>query len=172
MLDLATILLCIQVFFARILDVSLGTIRVILIGKEKSKTAFFVAFIEILIWFIVARSVLNSDVDVIVGVFYSLGYATGTYIGIKITNRFIKGTLSIQIITSKKNDMLIDQLRLGGYAVSVSDIRGINAEEKYLLFIEINKQKLEQVQKIIRKYDKSAFVVVDETKFVQNGYIK
>ena len=172
MLDLATLLLCFQVFFARILDVSLGTVRVVLISKEKSKLAFGIAFIEVFIWFIVARSVLSENVNIIVGVAYSLGYATGTYIGIKITNMFIKGTVSVQIITSKRNVKMISQLREEGYAVSVGDIRGKNEEEKYILFMEINKKNLDYIKTTIKKFDKSAFIVVNDTKYVQNGYIK
>ena len=171
-MELATLILCIQVFFARILDVSLGTVRVMLISKEKSKIAFLVAFIEVFIWFIVARSVLSENVNLIVGIAYSLGYATGTYIGIRITKMFIKGTVSVQVITSKKNNKMINELRNQGYAVSVGDVRGKNEEEKYILFIEINKKNLSYVNSIIKKMDKNAFIVVNDTKFVLNGYIK
>ena len=65
MLDISTLLLCIQIFIARILDVSLGTVRVMLISKEKSKIAFFVAFVEVFIWFIVARSALSENANLI-----------------------------------------------------------------------------------------------------------
>ncbi len=172
MLDISTLLLCIQIFIARILDVSLGTVRVMLISKEKSKFAFFVAFVEVFIWFIVARSALSENANLILGIAYALGYATGTFIGIKITNKFVKGTVSVQIITSKNNDKLINQLRSDGYAVSVGDVRGKNEEEKYMLFMEINKRNLGYVNSVIKKMDKNAFIVVNDTKFVLNGYIK
>lgn len=172
MIDIALLLLCIKVFIARILDVSLGTIRVMLISKGQSVSAFFIAFVEVFIWFLVARDVLTNDVNIIVGVAYALGYATGTFVGITLTNKFSKGNFSVQVITSKQDIEMIDKLRSEGYAVSVSEVRGKDEKPKYMLFIEINKKNLTHLKEMVKDLDKNAFIVVNETKFVQNGYIK
>ena len=37
-----------------------------------------------------------------------------------------------------------------------------------MLFIQIDKQKYSKLQKIIKEYDEKAFIVVNETKYVQN----
>lgn len=172
MIDTALLFLCIKVFFARIMDVSLGTIRIMLVGKGKSTMAFFVAFIEVFIWFMIARDVLTNDVNLIVGVAYALGYASGTFLGITLTNKFSKGNFGVQVITSNQDDTIIQKLRDEGYGVSVSDIKGKDEQPKYMLFIEINKKNFEHLQSLIKELDKNAFVVVNETKYVQNGYIK
>ena len=41
-----------------------------------------------------------------------------------------------------------------------------------MLFIEINKKRIDHLNKLIKSLDEKAFIVVNETKLVQNGYIK
>ena len=41
-----------------------------------------------------------------------------------------------------------------------------------MLFIEIRHKNLDHLKEFIRKNDDKAFIVVNETKYVQNGFIK
>lgn len=164
--------LCIKIFFARILDVSLGTVRTIFTVKGKSVIASLIGFIEICIWFTVVREALNTDeTSLWIMVSYAAGYATGTYIGGKLSNKIIKTNFSVQVITS--NLKLAELLRGDGYAVSLINIQGQEEKtDKYMLFIEIRNKNLTHLKEFIRQNDDKAFVVVNETKFVQNGFIK
>lgn len=165
------LLLCLKIFFARILDVSLGTFRTIITVKGKNLYAAMIGFIEICIWFTIVREALNTDeTSIFIMLSYAAGYATGTYIGGIISQKVIKGTLSVQIITQKID--LVNIIRNAGYAVSVMDIKGQEEGEKYMLYIEINNKSYEHLKSLIRKNDDKAFIVVNETKFVQNGFIK
>ena len=68
---------------------------------------------------------------------------------------------------------MINQLRKEGFGVSVCALKkNINNQNKDMLFIQIKNKRLKDVTKIIRKYDKDAFVVINETKYVQNGVIR
>lgn len=164
-------ILCIKVFFVRIIDVSLGTIRTIVTVKDKRLIASFIGFIEVLVWFLVAKEAISTDSNSIwIAVSYSLGFATGTYIGAFLSSKYIKGNFGIQVITN--NLELVAILRKNGYAVSVMDVKGHENNNKYMLFIEIDKKDFNHVQKIIKQFDQKAFMVVNETKFVQNGYFQ
>ena len=44
--------------------------------------------------------------------------------------------------------------------------------KKYMLFIEIEKSKFDKLRKLIKRIDNKAFVVVNETKEVYNGYFQ
>lgn len=166
-------ILCIKVFFGRIFDVSLGTIRTIMTVKGKKIYATTIGFFEVFIWFIIVREALNTNVSSLwIAFSYALGYATGTFIGSTIAENFIKGTLSIQVITSSKNDKLVNELRNIGYAVSVINAKGKDNKEKYMLYMEINKKNLSEIKDFIKNIDENAFIVVSETKLVQNGFIK
>ena len=168
------LMLCIKVFSVRILDVSLGTMRTIVTVKGKAKTASLIGFIEVLIWFLIVREALNTDIESIwIAISYAGGYATGTLIGGILSNKLIKGNFGVQVILSENNDSIIDAIRKEGYAVSVIDVKGQDKDkEKYMLFIEIDKRRFEHLRSLIKGLDEKAFIVVNETRMVQNGYFK
>ncbi len=164
-------ILCTKIFFARILDVSLGTLRTIITVKGKNLLAACIGFIEICIWFTIVREALNTDeTSMFVMLSYAAGYATGTYIGGVISKKVIRGTVSMQIITANHN--LVNVIRDNGYAVSVMNIKGQEEIDKYMLYIEVNNKSYDRLMNLVKNNDSKAFIVVNETKFVQNGFIK
>ncbi len=163
--------LCIKVFFVRITDVTMGTFRTILTVKAKPIQASMIGFIEVLIWFLVVKEALNTDSNsIFVAISYAGGFATGTYLGGKLSQKFISGNSSLQVIT--KNKKIIDVISGSGYGVTVIDAKGYNDAKKYMLLIEVNNKNIGDVKNIIKKLDKQAFIIITETKLVQNGYIK
>lgn len=167
--------LCLKIFFARIIDVSLGTVRTVLVVRGRRNTAAFIAFFEVLIWFLIAREALTTEVtSIFIPICYAGGYATGTFIGGYISNNFVEGLIGIQVITKTKGvNKMIDEVRKAGFGVSVVDLKNPqDNEEKTMLMIQLNKSKLKKLTHIIRTNDKDAFVVINETKYVQNGVIK
>ncbi len=168
------LLLCIKIFFARIIDVTLGTIRMVYTVKGKTIIAGIVAFIEVFIWFIIAREALNNGVESIwIAVAYAGGFASGTLLGSFISNRFINSLISVEVITSKGTPENIEKIRLEGFGVSVVETSSSLTEQKNtILFITLNSKHLDELKRIIRHIDKNAFMVVNESKVVQNGFIK
>lgn len=168
------LLLCIKIFCVRIMDVSLGTMRTIVTVKGKAVAASLIGFFEVLIWFLVVKEALNTDINSIwIAISYAGGYATGTYIGSMLSNTFIKGNFGVQVILSDESNKVVDTLRKEGYAVSVIDVKGQDKEkEKYMLFIEIDKKRFNHLRNLIKELDEKAFIVVNETRMVQNGYFK
>ena len=165
---------CIGIFMARACDVSLGTLRTVYTVKGKTMIAATIAFVEVFIWFMVAREALNTPLESIwIPICYSAGYATGTMIGTFISNKFVNGLICVQVITQKNNHRLIDAIREKGYGVSVVALKNdYDAVKKEMLFIEINKKSLKSLTELIKENDASAFVMINETKIVQNGLIK
>ena len=86
---------------------------------------------------------------------------------------YLIDTLAVQAILSNNNKSIIDTIRQEGFAVSVTEVYGQDhKKEKYMLFMEINKKNYDHLNTLIKKLDPKAFVVVNETKIVQNGFIK
>ena len=169
------LLLCIKIFFARIMDVSLGTIRTVLVVRGRRFTPALIAFFEVLIWFLVAREALTTDVTSIqIPICYSAGYATGTYLGGFISNNFVDGLIGVQVTTkTSKVKKMLEKIRKAGFGVSAIDLKNPqDNEDKTMLMIQLNKSKLKTLTHIVRSNDPDAFVVINETKYVQNGLIK
>lgn len=164
--------LCLKVFSVRIVDVSMGTFRTIVTVKGKKALASMIGFVEVFIWFVIVKEALNTEsTSLFIALAYAGGYATGTFIGSTLSEKFIKGNFGVQVITSKRDDELVAFLKQNGFGVSVIDVRSEKEKnEKYMLFIEIDKVKFEDLKKLIKKYDPNAFIVVNETKKVYNGY--
>lgn len=166
--------LCGKIFLARILDVSIGTVRTMLMVKGKTIIMAILAFLEVFIWFIIAREALITDVkSIFIPISYSLGYATGTLIGSYISNTFIKGIVGVQVVIQKGNKALLTAVRKHGYAVSVIDLKDdFEGNKRDMLYFQINHRNLKKLISLIKKHDKNAFIVVSDTKAVQNGFIK
>ena len=167
------IFLCIKIFFVRIIDVTLGTIRTVYTVKDKILASAVIGFFEVLVWFLIAAEALETTDNILIPIFYSLGFATGTYIGGYISRKMINGNLHLEIITQKGSKQWLNELRENGFAVSVINInkRG-NENDKYMFLMEIESKDLNKVYNIIKKHDKNAFVIVNESKEVVNGYFK
>ena len=161
-------LLCLKIFSARIIDVSMNTIRTVYIVKEKRFIATIIAFFEVLIWFEVARTALNTKItSFLIPISYAAGYATGTYIGTLIRSKFIKGHYTINIISNKINAKEILILKQEGFGLT-----SIKTENKSRLIIaEINKKDLAKLKALITTFDAKAFIYVNDTKTIINGYI-
>lgn len=166
-------ILCLVVLFGRIVDVALSTIRTIMTVRGKPHIAATIGFFEVFIWFLVVREALNTDIEsIFIALCYALGYALGTFIGGMIVKLFIRGTVTMQIVTMDNQD-LFNELRDKGYGVTVVDVRGVNSQKKrVMLFIELDAKYQKEVRNIIKKHDEKAFIFVNETKMHLNGYFK
>ena len=167
--------ICIKIFLARIVDVSLGTVRTVLVVKGKNFTPAIVAFFEVLIWFFAAREALNTNIDsILIPIFYAGGYAAGTYIGTFISTHFFEGLIGVQVITKTSLEpKMLKEIRDSGFGASVVDLKNTHDKtKKDMLIIHLNKSKLKRLTKIIRKNDPDAFVAINENKYIQNGLIK
>lgn len=165
------VFLCMKIFFARIIDVSLGTFRTLTTVKGKNGIASFIGFVEVLVWFLIVKEALNTDINSIwIGISYALGFASGTYIGGLVSDILIKSTMTIFIITNKPDDM-IKNIRNNGFALTALEIKNNHHKDiKNMLFIETDKRNLKKLEDIVKSNDKRAFFVASESHYVANGY--
>ena len=162
--------MCIKIFFARLIDVSLGTFRTINTVKGRDLIAALIGIVEITVWFLIVKEALNTENNSLwIVISYALGFSVGTYIGGKISKIFIKSNLEVQVILSNKDDNIVQKIRDNGYAVTAIEVTGTKSK-KYMLYIQIRNNTLEHLKRIVRKLDNKAFIVVNETKYVENGY--
>ncbi len=161
-------ILCLKIFFARILDVSLGTIRTIMTVKGKHLLAGGIGFFEVLIWFVIVEEALNMpNKNFLIALFYALGFMSGTIVGGFITNYFFRTPISLQIITT--NNKMADYLYNHGYGVSQIKVFGKEGIRD-MLILETTDKHYKKLMSLIRIFDEKAFVVVDEKKYVHNGF--
>ncbi len=166
--------ICVKIFFARILDVTIATFRQNILMKGKIGVGSILAFLEIMIWFIVAREALTISIHSLwIPISYSLGYATGTLIGSLLSKQFIKGVVGIQIIIDEDKKELLNSLKMRGYSFNILHIEsGFKSDSKIMIFIEVNTKSIKKIECLIHKIDPDAFISISDTKRVYNGTLK
>ena len=95
------IIIPLLIFVARIFDVTLGTIRIILVSRGVKIPAALLGFFEVLIWLIAIGRVMQNLNNVSNYIAYAGGFAMGNFVGIYIENKLAMGLLSIRVVTAK-----------------------------------------------------------------------
>ena len=82
------ILLPALIFLARILDQSIGTLRLIFLSKGMKYIAPFLGFFEVIIWLLAVGQIMQHLDNWLCYVAYGAGFAMGNFIGITLEERY------------------------------------------------------------------------------------
>lgn len=124
-------------------------------------------------WFLIVREALASDAGgLALAVSYAGGFAAGTFVGGQLANLLIKGDLTLQVITSSRDDALLTAIREAGFAISVLNVNGSEfGSEKYLLIAVMKSNRQKDFRKLLQNLDPHAFILANETKYVLGGVV-
>lgn len=161
--------MCLTICVARIVDVSLATVKTIFIIKGKRLIASIIAFLEISIWLFIAKDVISGDLNIYYAIAYCCGFAIGTFIGISIEKLLAIGNLTVQAIIDEKQKEIINILRANDYGVTEIDCRG-RSGYKILILIDVKRKNVPIVKKIIQNYDSKIFIKLTDTNTVFGGF--
>jgi uncharacterized protein YebE (UPF0316 family) len=158
------------IFIARVSDVTLATIRTLMVVQGRRVQAAIIGFFEVSIY-VTALSKVVSNLNNIGNLLsYALGFACGNFIGITIENKIALGNLAAQVILkTADNKELIEGLRENGFGVTV--VEGYGREgAREILNIAINRKDLDNLKKTVYSYDEDAFITVNSINPVSGGY--
>jgi len=164
----ALILLPLLIFFARVCDVSLGTIRIIFVSKGIKYLAPLVGFFEIIIWLLAISQIMQNLSNGYYYLFYAAGFATGNYVGIIIEEKLSIGNVGIRIITKKKAETLLDALKKAKFGVTAVDADGSKGRVK-IIFAVIKRKYIQKVMNIVKQYNPNAFYSIEDIRFVSES---
>jgi len=159
-------ILGIVVFFARIIDVSVGTFRTISIIHGRTKVAFFLAFIETSIWLIVLSAVLPKVIQTpLLGLFYAFGFATGNVVGILVEKKLAMGYTNFRIITKNHAKEITDGLREKGFAVTTFEGEGKDGKVTEI-YVAMERKSLPRVIRFVKDIEPDAFYIAEQAGVV------
>ncbi len=158
------------IFFARVTDVSMATIRMLMIVQGRRKQAAIIGFFEVIIY-ITALGMVVSKLDNIGNLIaYALGFACGNYVGSYIEDKMALGNLTVQIIMCDNSSQdVINALRDKGFGVTVVEGYGKNGIRK-ILKITLKRKDLKVLHQIVNNLDDEAFITVSDAKYIKGGY--
>jgi len=141
--------------------------------RGKRKVAALIGFVEVMLWFLIVNEALNTDQDsLFIAISFAGGFAAGTFVGGLIVKHLIPSNFLVQVITSKRDNALLQAISSDGFPMTVAGVFGKDhLSEKYLLFIYVDGKYLKKLKETIVKYDSSAFISISEGKASFNGRI-
>jgi uncharacterized protein YebE (UPF0316 family) len=163
------VILPLLIFFARIIDVSLGTLRIIFVSRSMKRLAVLVGFFESLIWLIAISQIVQNLSNVVTYVAFAGGFAAGNFVGIYLEGKIAVGLLCVRAITRDDASKLVDYLKDHNYGVTTFSARGVQGRVR-LLYMVIKRRDLNQLLKIIKDHDPKAFITIEDVRAVNEGF--
>lgn len=157
------------IFFARVSDVTLSTVRILMIMRGKSVSAAIIGFFEVTIYVLALSRVIDSLDDPLRLIIYALGFATGNLLGSRVEEHLALGFSTAQVISVDKAEELAVRMRDRGFGVTV--LEGCGREGTHqILHVLLKRRDMPCFLSIIREVDNQAFVSVMDTRKIFGGY--
>lgn len=157
------------IFFARLADVSLGTLRVIFISRGFKLFAPIIGFFEVLIWLFAIRQVMNNLSNPVCFIAYATGFSLGNLMGMLIEEKISLGYAIVRVITPHLDRELVEYLRSLNYGITVSDGDGSEGQVK-IIFSALKRKEIASFVEVVKRYDPEAFYTVEDLRFVSKQY--
>lgn len=167
-LDVYPFLLPFFIFFGRIFDVTLGTLRIIFVSKGEKYKAPIIGFFEVFIWIVIISQILQRADNMVAYLSYAGGYAAGNYVGILIEKRIAFGIILCRVYTNKPGLKLVNLFSLKGFGATLVHGTG-SVNEVDIIETVIDRKQLKNVSSIILEFDKDAFYVIEDVRTRSRG---
>ena len=156
------------IFFARVFDVSLQTLRMILVVRGERLRAAFVGFFEVMVYIFVLNLIVNNLTNIGNLLAYALGYSSGNYVGGLIEEKLALGIQHIQVITRKEPLQLAGHLRDMGYGVTVLEGSGRSGPQ-FVLMVLLERKQVQSFSKTVSDWDQDVFMIISDAKKYRGG---
>jgi uncharacterized protein YebE (UPF0316 family) len=162
------VLIPLMIFVARIVDVTMGTMRVIFISRGAKLIAPLLGFFEILIWLVAMGKVMQNLSNVYCYLAYAAGFATGNFVGICVEEKLAMGTFIIRIVTNRDAAELVQRMRTAGYGATSLDAEGASGPVN-VIYSVVRRGSIDDVVEIIKRFNPNAFYSIEDVRFVSEG---
>jgi len=170
----SSIWIYILIFLGKNLEVSISTIRIMLINRGERIKGSIIALIEVSLWLLITGTVLvGIKEDIFRSIVFVLAFATGNYLGSLIEAKLAFGLCSIQVIvpSSVLADKLVQILRDHSFAVTVIKGQGKD-KQRDLLLLHLKRKRIPNAVRLVNDNHDGAMITVQDTRVVRGGFIK
>ena len=163
-MDMTVLGVSVLIIFARIADVSLGTLRTVSVIQGRRGVSWFLGFAELLIWVFAVSAVIHNLDKPVYALSYAFGFATGNYVGLTLERWIAFGEQVVRVFTRQGPKVAV-QLRSEGFRVTSFPGEGRDGPVQ-MLFIEIPRKKTQDIILFSRQIDPKCFCIVDDIRLV------
>ena len=169
---ISPILVCLLVCAAKIVEITIQSLKTCMMVKGQRLKAAGLGFVECIIWGLVISTLIGSlGDDLLLLIFYCIGYATGLFLGSTIENKIALGTSNLELIASDEStEKITAYLKENDRGYTVFEGHG-SKKKMNMIFVVLPRKETPQVLKEIRKScDNKVFVAVSEVSKYAGGY--
>ena len=163
------VILPLLIFSARILDVSLDTLRILLVGRGKKNIAPLLGFVQVSIWLLAIRQIFLNLSNPACFVAYAAGFAAGTWVGMLIEERLAIGVEVVRIIARNEAKQLIEFLRQKNYRVTKVSGHGVTGEVS-IIYTIVKRRDTPRVIDIVKRFNPKAFYTIEDIRAVTETF--
>jgi len=159
------------IFFARIADVSISTVRILMLTRGKRLVAAFLGFFEVSIYITALSQVvghLDNPWKILV---YALGFSCGTLVGGFLEEKMALGYTFVELVPKNNPPELITALRDQNFGVTVLEGEG-RTGPRYILTLILRRKDLPRFRTIVDQVDPDAFYAILDARGTKGGYIQ
>ena len=158
-----------SIFTLRVLDLSLGTLRLMMVVRGQKLLAWVSGFLKSLIFIIVMRVILVDIGDWAKIIAYAAGFSTGVVVGMWLESRLALGYTRLRIISPRLGSKIADNLRQQGYGLTEIPATGKDGAVA-LINCSVPRRWTGRVIDIVMDIDPQAFVTAESVRSVQRGF--
>ncbi|HXY31949.1 MAG TPA: DUF2179 domain-containing protein [Gemmatimonadaceae bacterium] len=156
------------IFFLRICDVSLDTMRVLFTVRGQRAVAAVLGFFQALIWIVAVGNAIKHLDSIWHILAYAAGFGTGTLVGITIERALAYGLTAVRIVSQHGGVEIADALRARGYGVTEMPGYGRDGSVEIVSSV-VQRQHLDDIIAIVEQYDPNAFVTSEQPHILRGG---
>jgi uncharacterized protein YebE (UPF0316 family) len=163
------VLIPLLIFLARLLDVSMATVRNILTNRGLRQVAPLIGFFEMLIWLVAITQVMQNLNNVASYLAWALGFAAGNYLGILIEERLALGHQIVRVFADERGSALAQLLREEHFGVTTVNARGSQGPVE-LIFVVTRRKRLQSLLALLHTHAPNLFFTIEDVRGVDAGF--
>ena len=164
-----TILTALMIFGLRVVDMTLDTLRVLVVMRGRKMIAWVLGFFQAAVFVVAIGSVLSNLDNPLNIIGYAAGFATGNVVGMLIEEKLAIGHTMISIFSSGRGVAIAEKLRKNGYAVTEIPARGKDGMVT-LLNCNVRRKNISAVRQLVNESDPEAFITAEDIRPVRLGF--
>jgi uncharacterized protein YebE (UPF0316 family) len=158
-----------MIFALRVLDMSLDTLRVLVVMRGRKAIAWVLGFFQSAIFVVAITSVLSNLDNPLNVLGYAAGFATGNVIGMLIEEKLAIGHVQLSIVSPGRGAAVAERLRAEGYAITEIPARGKDGMVT-LLNASVLRKNVDKVHALVNQVDEMAFITSEDVRPVRRGF--
>lgn len=159
------VIMPVLIFFARVADVSINTLRIMFMLNGKKKIAPILGFFEALIWLLAMGQIFQNIDNPMSYIAYAGGFGAGTYVGMYFEEKLALGRVLVRVITPTALPELIQYMREKEFRFTKVGGEGSFGKVE-LVFTVMKRDSLPVFIEKVKSLDEKAFYTIESVKRV------